>query len=146
MLNISRIHHINIRSTPEKMDATRDFYRDLLGMEEGYRQPFKGHGYWMWRDNHPWVHISTTGPKENPVLQPESMDAGFGHIAFDSTGYQDFKDLLAEKGMKYEEHPTPDKDMMQIFFPDPNGVVVEMVFAIAEVEAAKAAQSVAAAE
>ena len=70
----------------------------------------------------------------------------FGHIAFDSTGYQDFKDLLADKGMKYEEHPTPDKDMMQIFFPDPNGVVVEMVFAMAEVEAAKATQSVAAAE
>jgi catechol 2,3-dioxygenase-like lactoylglutathione lyase family enzyme len=79
------------------------------------------------------------------VLQPESMDAGFGHIAFDSTGYQDFKDLLDEKGMKYDEHPTPDKDMMQIFFPDPNGVVVEMVFDMAEVDAAKAAQSAAAA-
>ena len=66
------------------------------------------------------------------------MDAVFGHIAFDATGYSDFKNLLADKGIKYEEHPTPDKDLMQIFFPDPNGVVVEMVFDMAEVEAAKA--------
>ena len=67
------------------------------------------------------------------------MDAGFGHIAFDATGYLDFKSLLAEKNIKYDEHPTPDKDLMQIFFPDPNGVVVEMVFDMAEVEAAKVA-------
>ena len=100
----------------------------------------------MWCEGHPWVHISTMGHKDNPVLQPESMDAGFGHIAFDSTGYQDFKDLLDEKGLDYEEHPTPDKDMIQIFLPDPNGVVVEMVFDIAEVEAAKAAKTMAAAE
>ena len=37
MLEISRIHHMNIRALPEKLDETRDFYRDILGMEEGYR-------------------------------------------------------------------------------------------------------------
>ena len=146
MLKISRLHHLNIRSTPKKLDKTRDFYRDILGLEEGYRPAFRGPGYWMWKDGHPWVHISTTGHKDNPILQPESMDAGFGHIAFDSSGYQEFKDLLAEKNIEYEEHPTPDKDLMQIFFPDPNGVVCEMVFEMAEVDAAKAAQGVEAAE
>jgi catechol 2,3-dioxygenase-like lactoylglutathione lyase family enzyme len=131
------LHHINVRTTPELLETTRAFYEDFLGYKVGPRPPFRSGGYWMYDGDHPWVHISTTTPGAGkPRLQPDNLDAGFGHIAHYGGDYRALKRKLEKRGMEYDERPTPDETLMQVFFSDPNGVRVEAVFPIGEARSA----------
>ena len=135
-MQVSGLHHLNIRTVREKLEATRDFYEYYMDLTVGPRPDFPFGGYWMYVDDHPLVHISTRDPKG--VEPASSPDYGFGHIAFDCKGFDRLKEKLASKGVSFEERPTPDNTLMQVFFSDPNGVLVEMVFDIAETQSAAA--------
>ena len=135
-MQVSGLHHLNVRSAPEKLEETREFYEYYMDLKVGPRPDFAFGGYWMYVDDHPLVHISTRDPKG--VEPTFDTDYGFGHIAFDCKGFDRLKEKLHAKGVKYDERPTPDNTLMQVFFPDPNGVLVEMVFDIAEAQAAAA--------
>jgi catechol 2,3-dioxygenase-like lactoylglutathione lyase family enzyme len=132
MANVTGLNHVNVRCTPDNMEATREFYEDLMDLKPGYRPNFTFPGYWMYAGDHPLVHISTRPPKGTSASQPEDLDGGFGHIAFWATGLAETKAKLDAKGLKYEERPTPDEGVFQLFTNDPNGVIVEFCFPIAE--------------
>jgi catechol 2,3-dioxygenase-like lactoylglutathione lyase family enzyme len=133
-MQVSGLHHLNVRTTPEKLEETREFYEHYMDLKVGPRPDFQFGGYWMYVDDHPLVHISTRDPKG---VEPASdTDYGFGHIAFDCKGLDTLKKKLESRGVEYDERPTPDNTLIQVFFPDPNGVLVEMVFDIAETQAA----------
>ena len=44
-MKIDSLNHINIRTM--KMEETKDWYCDVLGLEIGFRPPFDEHGYWL---------------------------------------------------------------------------------------------------
>ena len=127
------LHHLNVRCTKDKLEATRAFYERYLGLKVGPRPPFRDHGYWMYHQDHPWVHISIADKASKGV---SNRDAGFGHIAFYGTDYRGLMKMLESDAIKYDERPSPDDRLMQVFFPDPNGVMVEMVYPIADAQAA----------
>jgi catechol 2,3-dioxygenase-like lactoylglutathione lyase family enzyme len=135
-MQVSGLHHLNVRTTPEKLEETREFYEYYMDLSVGPRPDFPFGGYWMYVGDHPLVHISIREPKG--LGAKAESDFGFGHIAFDCKGMYTLKEKLDSKGVKYEERPTPDNTLMQIFFDDPNGVLVEMVFDIAEAQSAAA--------
>lgn len=138
---VSALNHLNIRTTPEKLEATKAFYEEFLGLTEGYRPDFRFPGYWMYASSdHPLVHISTRDPKGTGDVQPEDLDGGFGHIAFSATGLIELKQKLDAKGLSYEERPTPDQGVFQLFTRDPNDVIVEFCFPMEEAESAQAAE------
>lgn len=124
-MTATALHHLNICCTPENLEATRAFYERYLGLEPGPRPPFREFGYWLYHDGHPWVHIST-----RPKIVQDDGRTGFGHIAFHGKGYASLKKRLAEDGISYEERPSPDNRLMQVFFHDPNGVMLELVYPI----------------
>jgi len=135
-MQVSGLHHLNVRSSPEKLEETREFYEYYMDLKVGPRPDFQFGGYWMYVGNHPLVHISPRGSKgRNPQ---SDTDYGFGHIAFDCKGLDTFKEKLKSRKIRYEERPTPDNSLMQVFFDDPNGVLVEMVFNIVESQSAAA--------
>ena len=135
-MQVSGLHHLNVRTTPDKVEETREFYEYYMDMKVGPRPDFPFGGYWMYVDDHPLVHISIRDPKGAGAMG--ASDYGFGHIAFDCKGLDRLKEKLESNGIKYEERATPDDTLMQVFFHDPNGVMVEMVFDIAEARAAAA--------
>lgn len=135
-MQVSGLHHLNVRTTPEKLEETRKFYEYFMDMTVGPRPDFPFGGYWMYVSDHPLVHISIRDPKGR-IPQAET-DYGFGHIAFDCQGLDSLKAKLEKKAVDFEERPTPDNTLFQIFFKDPNGVLVEMVFDIAETQSAAA--------
>jgi len=135
-MSVSGLHHLNVRTTPEKLEATREFYEEFMDLKVGPRPNFRFGGYWMYVGDHPLVHISIREPLGKKP-EPDG-DYGFGHIAFASKGLRRLTDKLEAKGIAYEERPTPDETLMQVFFDDPNGVMVEMVFDIAEARSAAA--------
>ena len=105
-MQVSGLHHLNIRTTPEKVEETREFYEYYMDLKVGPRPDFPFGGYWMDVGDHPPVHISIRDPKGR---SPQADgDYGFGHIAFDCQGLDTLKEKLASKGVEYEERPTPD--------------------------------------
>jgi catechol 2,3-dioxygenase-like lactoylglutathione lyase family enzyme len=135
-MQVSGLHHLNIRTTPEKLEETREFYEYYMDLKVGPRPDFPFGGYWMYVGKHPLVHISIREPKG--MGAGAANDYGFGHIAFDCKGFDTLKEKLDTKGVDYQERPTPDNKLIQVFFDDPNGVLVEMVFDIAETQSAAA--------
>ncbi len=131
-MTVSGLHHINIRTT--KLEETRQFYEDIVGLEIGYRPEFPGPGYWFYKDGHPWVHVSTPRSGGTDMTQPQNPDNGFGHIAFAGTDIEGIKKKLEDRGIEYDQHPTPDNRVMQIFCDDPNGILVEFAFDMADVK------------
>ena len=45
-MGITELNHINIRTT--KMEETKDFFIDIVGLEIGWRPDFDSHGYWLY--------------------------------------------------------------------------------------------------
>jgi catechol 2,3-dioxygenase-like lactoylglutathione lyase family enzyme len=69
---VSRLHHVNIRTTD--LDATQKFYEDVVGLEVGPRPPFGNPGVWLYAEGHPWVHVSIADAANQGE---EGADEGF---------------------------------------------------------------------
>ena len=94
-MQVRGLHHLNVRTTPEKLEETREFYEYYMGLKVGPRPQFRFGGYWMYVEDHPLVHISTSEPQG--VEPAENTDYGFGHIAFDCKGLQILKEKLEDQ-------------------------------------------------
>lgn len=131
------LHHYTIR--PVDLEATKDFYVDLLGLEVGYRPPLTFPGYWLYTGGEPTVHL--IGPREADKALPV-REAGvtglLDHIAFSCSGLSDMRAKLAERAIQYEQRIVPRDGQVQLFLKDPNGVNVELNYPMAENVAAAA--------
>ena len=129
------LHHYTLR--PVDLQATKDFYVGLLGLEVGYRPPLAFPGYWLYTGGEPTVHL--IGPRESERGLPprEAGETGLlDHVAFSCTGLAAMKAKLAERGVSYEERVIPRDGQVQLFLKDPNGVSVELNYPDTEVRAA----------
>src|SRR6202000_2921008 len=52
---LNALHHITVMT--KDLDATRDFYRDILGLTEGFRPELPFPGYWLYCGETPVVHL-----------------------------------------------------------------------------------------
>src|SRR5439155_23096861 len=52
---LNALHHITVQTND--LEATRHFYRDLLGLEVGFRPDMNFPGYWLYCGDVPFVHL-----------------------------------------------------------------------------------------
>jgi extradiol dioxygenase family protein len=52
---LSALHHITVQT--DDLEATRDFYRDVLGLKVGFRPDLDFPGYWLYCRDVPVVHL-----------------------------------------------------------------------------------------
>lgn len=121
---IDHLNHINLRA--RDIHETRDFYRDVLGLKEGYRPNFADFGYWMYAGDAAVVHISHSEPDSDKRTNPDGMGRGLDHFALWANGLTDQTDVLDDRGIEYERRLAWNDTMVQLFFNDPNGVIVEL--------------------
>jgi catechol 2,3-dioxygenase-like lactoylglutathione lyase family enzyme len=57
---VNCLHHITVKT--DNLEATRDFYRDILGLEVGFRPDLNFPGYWLYCGDVPVVHLV---PRQN---------------------------------------------------------------------------------
>src|SRR6267143_1900968 len=107
---LTHIEHYLIAA--DDMDRTRDWYRDVLGMQEGWHPDFGFPVYWMYLEGVDVVHIGKSAKhasdNQKAYLGRLAQDAGAGtgaidHIAFRAKGLREtMKHLLAagEPAMK----------------------------------------------
>ncbi len=110
----------------DDVPRTVGFYRDLLGLTEGYRPPLAFPGAWLYADGRAVLHV--VGGKSRDQLKPGVID----HMAFSATGLADALATLAARGIDHVYRQQPESGVWQVFFHDPNGARVELDFAADE--------------
>ncbi|MSQ19359.1 MAG: hypothetical protein EXR39_07310 [Betaproteobacteria bacterium] len=136
---LSHIEHMLV--LVDDLDKTRDWYRDVLGMEEGPHPDFGFPVYWMYLGGVDVVHIGqsarTASPEQRQYLGclAQASDAGTGaldHVAFRATGLVKMIDHLKAKNIKFTQRRANGQALYQLFFLDPNGLKIELNFSAEE--------------
>jgi len=138
---LSHIEHYLVAA--DNMERTRDWYRDVLGMQEGWHPDFGFPVYWMYLDGKDVVHIGQSGKhagdNQRTYLGRLAQDAGAGtgaidHIAFRAKGLEQTMTHLRERKIAFNERRANGQALYQLFMYDPNGIKVELNFDAAEAE------------
>ena len=125
---VGLVDHFNIVIAPSQVDQTLQFYREVLGLQEGFRPNFGRPGWWLYAGEHPVLHVNL---KEN--IPPTTGSTGsFDHIALNATGSREMKARLKRLGVPFEEQLVRDNTVLQIFFRDTNGLRIELDYRLDE--------------
>ncbi|HUY33891.1 MAG TPA: VOC family protein [Pirellulales bacterium] len=119
-LPLTSLHHV-ARLT-NRLEASRAFYRDVLGFREILRPSLRFPGAWLHAYGlqiHLIVDESIGGP-EGPI------DTRANHLAFYSDDVGAIETLLAEHGVACRVNIQAETGLKQIFFRDPDGHHVEV--------------------
>ena len=122
-MSLAALDHVNIET--DDVDCAADFYEKILGMTRGPRPHFDRPGHWMYLNGQPVVHIIRRRP-DNQLLTG-SKDAAISHFAMRVTDFEETKARLDDNGIEYRFVQVPGTEMRQAFFPDPDGVLVELI-------------------
>lgn len=107
------------------IEATKQFYFDTLGLEEGYRPPFDFSGAWLYLKDFPVLHLT----KKNDQHKTSSIETPIvDHIAFNAEAYDETVEHLTALNVLFTETTIPETKTHQLFFKDPNGVTIELTF------------------
>jgi len=125
-MTISAMNHFTILS--DNLDATVEFYGDLLGLTPGPRPPFPFPGAWLYAKgaSHAILHVIADRPRAQLVK------GVIDHNAFTGHGLSDTVAKLKVRGIPYNLGRLPAYDTWQLFFYDPNGALIEIDFDPAE--------------
>ena len=131
---INSLDHCSIRTT--KLQETRDFFVDILGLEDGERPDFPFPGAWLYTDSAAVIHLIGVDPDDPSGLQQyvggeiraETLQGSgaFDHIAFRANDPSVLIDRLKKTDHAYRERQVPNTDLFQIFVEDPNGITIEL--------------------
>jgi catechol 2,3-dioxygenase-like lactoylglutathione lyase family enzyme len=125
-MSVGMLDHYNV-STRNLRDTVR-FYEEILGLVNGPRPPFDFPGAWLYSEGHPVLHLNDISPTD----KPQRPDSGvIDHIAFGSRGFDAIKQHLTGKGVSFRVNEVPNSTRRQIFLTDPNNVLIELNFDVA---------------
>ena len=116
----------------EDLDATRDFYVDVLGLAMGERPPFEFPGYWLYLGDRAVVHLASKDPEGRGRSDGKSGTGAIDHIAFEASGLADMTARLDALGIPVRQRIVPGVGLRQLFIRDPNGVTVELTYPASE--------------
>ena len=110
----------------EDLRRTCDFYRDLLGLTEGYRPDMGFPGAWLYAGDIAVLHVVVKKPL------PQQRAGVLDHMAFSATGLAETVAKLKRHGIAYNLGRQVETGTWQLFLHDPNGAKVELDFAAGE--------------
>ncbi len=115
------LDHINIGTS--RLEETKRFFMEGLGLTEGWRPPFPFGGAWLYLDGRAVVHLV----ERSAPLRP-SIEAALDHFAFEAVGYDETVERLQAGGIEFGAVNVPGSPIRQLFLEDPNGVRIELNF------------------
>jgi catechol 2,3-dioxygenase-like lactoylglutathione lyase family enzyme len=120
-MTIRAIDHVNIGT--DRLEETRAFFRDVLGLTEGWRPDFPFGGAWLYAGDTAVVHLVDLRDAKAP-----SDLAALDHFAFRITDLDAMAARLDAAGVAHRRVDVPGAPIRQIFLRDPNGVTIELNF------------------
>ena len=121
---ILSINHIQLVAEKDLVIQLKDFYCNIVGLQEGFRPAFERFGFWLYINDKDVIHLIT--PKEGDERSPQK--SSFDHIAFKTADYHGVLKKLKSLNIPFEEKPIPGMTAHQIFLKDPAGNRVELNF------------------
>ena len=118
-----QLDHINISAPTELLEKVRDFYRDVLGLTEGFRPNFSKDGYWLYSEDKAIIHLFVSSRHHRNEKQ-----GYFDHFALRTSGLAKVLEQLDAFNIKYRTSHIPEISLTQIFCKDPAGTGVELSF------------------
>ncbi|HTP47812.1 MAG TPA: VOC family protein [Casimicrobiaceae bacterium] len=123
-MSIEGMNHFTILTAD--VEATVEFYREVLGLEAGPRPNFDFPGAWLYAGGSPILHVIGGRPRE--ALKPGVID----HMAFSARGLPSVLATLRARSIEHDCRRQTGSGVWQVFFFDPNGARVELDFAASE--------------
>jgi catechol 2,3-dioxygenase-like lactoylglutathione lyase family enzyme len=124
---VELLEHYTIRCA--SLEATRDFYRDALGLTVGDRPAFPFKGYWLYLGGVPIVHlVDARESAERDGPHGAADTAALDHIAFRGVDLEATRAALKMHGCTFRENTVSGGRIHQIFVPDPDGILIELNF------------------
>jgi len=125
------LQHFTIE--PADLERSKEFYCDVLGLEDGERPPLDFPGYWLYSGGVATVHLmGTRKPRDGIVVrgtETKNENTGrFDHIAFAASDVEGMRKRLQSRNVKFRESIVPRTGDTQFFLYDPDGVGVELNF------------------
>src|ERR1700757_1381484 len=98
------------------MPATRDFYRDVLGLTEGFRPQLAFAGHWLYCGERAVVHLlgADGALPESRGAKPGADTGGLDHVAFRGTDSAATIARLKQHGLAFRENLLRDIGLHQI--------------------------------
>ncbi len=125
---IHGIAHYNFRLNRQLMEQVRTFYESVVGLHNGPR-PLNSFGYWLYAGKQDVLHLSEQRPGENRRI---GSDLTFDHVALEASDWQAHVQTLKDAGVAFTEGVVPQSGRRQLFFRDPAGNGVELIFPAGE--------------
>ena len=104
------------------LERSRTFYAEALGMTDGERPPFPFPGAWLYLGGRPVVHLV------GGAAPGAETTGSFDHVAFDADDIDTVRARLQAQGIAFQENNFAAAKIRQLFFPDPDGVKIELNF------------------
>ena len=121
---ILSINHIQLVAEKDLVIQLKDFYCNVVGLNEGSRPAFERFGFWLYIGDKDVLHLITPKEGDGRSLQKSSFD----HVAFKTGHYQEVLQKLRRLNIPFDEKPIPGMSSHQIFLKDPAGNRVELNF------------------
>ena len=122
---IKGINHFNLRSDEETMYILKDFYINIVGLKLGERPAFESKGFWLSADDKDVLHLSVT---KNNEAKDHHVNSTFDHLAFSAGNITSYKKILTDNNIEYSYREVPEIGTKQLFFEDPAGNGIELIF------------------
>ena len=143
---VNKLAHFSVRTTA--LDASRQFYCEVLGFRVGFRPPFPFPGLWLYRGGDEAdfgvVHLIGIDKDDPSGLKAYLGDkdegslygsAAVDHLAFLATDLVDMHDRLRQQRIDFRERTVPSLGLHQLFVEDPSGITIELNYPAAEAAA-----------
>jgi catechol 2,3-dioxygenase-like lactoylglutathione lyase family enzyme len=128
-MSVGMLDHYNVST--RKLGDTIRFYEEMLGLTNGPRPPFNFPGAWLYSAGHPVLHLNDISSTD----RQQPADSGvIDHVAFGSRGFEAIKQHLTGRGVSFRVNQVPNSRRWQIFLTDPNNVMIELNFDVANEE------------
>lgn len=106
----------------DDLGKTCAFYRDLLGLAEGYRPDMGFPGAWLYAGEQAVLHVVVRDPL------PQQRAGVLDHMAFSAIDLAGTVRKLEHRGVRYQLGRQVETGIWQLFFHDPSGARVELDF------------------
>jgi catechol 2,3-dioxygenase-like lactoylglutathione lyase family enzyme len=121
---LTQLNHVTVRT--DDLEATRDFYHDVLGLAPGPRPPLTFPGYWLYCGEQAVVHLV---PRSGAIGAGDGETTGnFDHVAFTAADFDGMRARFQKLGIRFNEREVPGIRLKQLFVQDPNQVMIELNF------------------
>ena len=136
-MSVTRLDHFNLRVSAPELDALQRFYCDVVGLAAGARPPFVSAGVWLYAGETPLIHLTQMHSGEvvapgSPESLPDVRErrSAIDHIALASEDLNGAERRLTSHGVSYTRTEVPASGEVQLFFRDPSGNGIELIFAM----------------